>query len=126
MGAILGLLNVRCRHRNSARKGVPRIRTSSIVGAWRLEFLVSATIRSPIKSQRLGRQTARVQSQSEKLTGIIGRTAGWIMSRQNAPMNRAAIIQLQAKPNDKALEIGCEPGSAIKLLADRISEGTIQ
>src|SRR5436190_11969706 len=70
-----------------------------------------------VDQKRQGEPIAKPYGPFKLPTSFIGRIAGWMMSRQNAAMNRAAVKQLKIEPSDRVLEIGFGPGQAIKLLA---------
>src|SRR4051794_14033765 len=62
---------------------------------------------------------APLQSQFCLPRGVLGRVVGWVMSRENARMNRATVDLLRAGPQDQVLELGFGPGQAIDLLVKR-------
>jgi ubiquinone/menaquinone biosynthesis C-methylase UbiE len=64
-------------------------------------------------------------NQAGKPQGIIGRVVGWIMSRYNRPDNEWTVALLQISAHDAVLEVGFGPGQAVKLAADKATEGLI-
>ena len=63
-------------------------------------------------------------AQFARPSGWLGRVAGWLMARNDAD-DRWVVDLLDARPNDRVLEIGSGPGVAIQLLAERVTEGTV-
>jgi SAM-dependent methyltransferase len=66
-------------------------------------------------------------SQFKRPRGILGRLAGWIMA--NRPSNRLrnawTVDLLDLRPDDRVLEVGYGPGLALRLAAERVSDGRI-
>lgn len=58
-------------------------------------------------------------------TGVMGWLVGHLMAAKNINMNRLAVEMLNAQPDDRVLEIGCGPGTAVQLLATRVTTGLI-
>ncbi|WP_158013461.1 class I SAM-dependent methyltransferase, partial [Carbonactinospora thermoautotrophica] len=57
--------------------------------------------------------------------GVLGRIAGWIMSRGNADMERAIVDALPLSPDTHVLEVGFGPGVGLRLLAERCPAGRV-
>ena len=58
-------------------------------------------------------------------TGWLGWLVGHLMAAKSAPMNRLAVELLEVKPEDRILEIGFGPGTAVALLAERAQRGFV-
>ncbi len=58
-------------------------------------------------------------------TGMLGWIVGHLMAAKNIGMNRLVIEMLDVQPDDRVLEIGCGPGTAIQLLAARVTTGLV-
>lgn len=58
-------------------------------------------------------------------TGVLGWLVGHLMAAKNINMNRLAVEMLNVQPDDRVLEIGCGPGTAVQLLATRVTTGLI-
>jgi hypothetical protein len=68
--------------------------------------------------------TRRVRAQFGRPTGLPGPIAGWVMTHRssNRRSNARAVSLLDARRNDRVLEIGFGPGVAIRELA-RLAAG---
>jgi ubiquinone/menaquinone biosynthesis C-methylase UbiE len=58
-------------------------------------------------------------------TGILGWLAGQLMALKNAPMNRLAVELLDVQADDRILEIGFGPGTAIQMIAEKTPAGFV-
>jgi SAM-dependent methyltransferase len=58
-------------------------------------------------------------------SGAGGRLAGRVMTVVNSAPNRLAIGALEIQPDDRVLELGFGPGSAIRALAKAASKGAV-
>ena len=68
-----------------------------------------------------------IVAQFGKPTGLLGKFAGFIMSKRgsNLERNMWAISLLKLKPQDRVLEVGFGPGMAIQIMSDEITEGIV-
>jgi SAM-dependent methyltransferase len=68
-----------------------------------------------------------IYGQFRRPTGFFGSLAGWIMTHRpsNRERNRWAVALLDLDDSDRVLEIGCGPGLALELVADRVSQGSV-
>lgn len=60
-------------------------------------------------------------------TGLVGRVAGFVMSRTSSNLERIewTLSLLDVKPNDRILEVGFGPGIAIELAAKLAPQGVV-
>jgi ubiquinone/menaquinone biosynthesis C-methylase UbiE len=58
-------------------------------------------------------------------TGFLGGLVGRLMAVKNAPLNELAVEVLAASPEDRVLEIGFGPGTAIEMLTRTVTRGTV-
>lgn len=68
-----------------------------------------------------------VVGQFRKPHGPLGHLAGWIMANRGSNRQRNAwtVDLLDIRPADRILEIGCGPGLALKLCAERAPHGRV-
>jgi cyclopropane fatty-acyl-phospholipid synthase-like methyltransferase len=68
-----------------------------------------------------------IVDQFKRPSGLVGSLAGWIMTQRpsNRERNRWAVALLDLEEGDRVLEIGCGPGLALGLVADRVSAGSV-
>jgi SAM-dependent methyltransferase len=57
--------------------------------------------------------------------GQVGRLVGWIMAHENLRTNRLVVDELELGVDDRVLEVGCGPGVALALAAQRASRGHV-
>jgi ubiquinone/menaquinone biosynthesis C-methylase UbiE len=57
-------------------------------------------------------------------TGLLGRLAGRIMAKSDAD-DRWIVDLLQVQPDDRVLDVGCGPGVALGLVAERATSGLV-
>lgn len=57
-------------------------------------------------------------------TGLLGRLAGRIMAKSDAD-DRWIVDLLQVRPDDRLLDVGCGPGVALELMAERVTSGLV-
>ena len=70
-------------------------------------------------------QPSRWTSQFMQPTGWLGRLVGHLMAIKNEEINRFAVECLIVQPDDHVLEIGFGSGTAIELIASRITVGRV-
>jgi ubiquinone/menaquinone biosynthesis C-methylase UbiE len=58
-------------------------------------------------------------------TGVVGRLFGWLMARENDPMNALAVEALAPRPGERVLEVGFGPGAGLARLAAAVPEGRV-
>jgi len=58
-------------------------------------------------------------------TGLLGRIMGHLMALEHRKLNRVAVDLLDVQPDDRVLEIGYGPGTAIAMLAERATDGLV-
>lgn len=66
-----------------------------------------------------------IARQSSRPNGLVGRFIAWIMAKETAPLNDAALELLDLQPADRLLEIGFGHGKTIHRAAARLSEGAV-
>jgi len=86
---------------------------------------VSVTDRPPSETGPQKGSAFTVSRQFRRPSGPLGWLAGQLMARKNAPMNRLAVELLDASPDDRIVEIGFGPGTAIQMLARGTEIGLI-
>ncbi|MGD8781372.1 MAG: class I SAM-dependent methyltransferase [Ignavibacteria bacterium] len=64
-------------------------------------------------------------SQFGKPRGFVGRVVGRILENKNEERTKWAVTKLNAKPDDRILEVGFGPGLSIELLTKQIDSGFI-
>ena len=57
-----------------------------------------------------------IESQFSQPKGTLGKLAGWFMAKENKTLNQWTLSFLNIKENERVLEIGSGPGSAVKEL----------
>ena len=57
--------------------------------------------------------------------GPLGWIVGHLMALEHGKLYRVAIEQLDVQPDDRVLEIGFGPGTSIRMLAQRATEGSV-
>jgi len=70
---------------------------------------------------------ARVERQFRRPKGALGALAGWIMALRgsNRARSRWTVELLGVRPGERVLELGCGPGVALSLLAERARGGRV-
>lgn len=65
--------------------------------------------------------------QFRKPHGAVGHLAGWVMAHRGSNRERNAwtVGLLDIQPRERVLEIGCGPGLALAMCADRLDQGHI-
>lgn len=71
------------------------------------------------------RPTTGWKAQFSHPSGRLGALVGHLMALKNAPINRLAVERLDVQPDDRILEIGFGPGTAIERIAERLETGTV-
>jgi len=66
-----------------------------------------------------------IARQSRRPSGILGRVIAWIMERETAAQNDAALAALAVRPGDRILEIGFGHGRTLERLAAAASTGFV-
>lgn len=66
-----------------------------------------------------------LMKQFRKPAGNLGKVVGWVMSANNIDRALWTVRKLRFKPSDHLLEVGYGPGSTVKLIAERLTSGTI-
>jgi ubiquinone/menaquinone biosynthesis C-methylase UbiE len=66
-----------------------------------------------------------VEANFRKPTGWLGQVLGHVMAVQHKSLTLWAIDQMNVRPGDCVLDVGCGGGMAVKLLADRATEGFV-
>jgi ubiquinone/menaquinone biosynthesis C-methylase UbiE len=66
-----------------------------------------------------------LNKQFGKPEGNIGNLAGWAMALKNRNRNLWAIEKMNIQPDDRILEIGYGPGNTIKLISEKLRNGSI-
>ncbi|MGH7788374.1 MAG: class I SAM-dependent methyltransferase [Candidatus Binatia bacterium] len=64
-----------------------------------------------------------IARQSGRPHGWLGRLQAWIMERETAAANQAALTQLALQPTDQLLEIGFGPARTLERAAQRLTQG---
>ncbi|MCG8592182.1 MAG: class I SAM-dependent methyltransferase [Proteobacteria bacterium] len=77
-----------------------------------------------MSSDRSEPQTPRL-GQPGCPSGFVGRALGWVMARDNDPMNALAVEVLAPAPGDRVLEVGFGPGRGLERLAAAVPEGRV-
>ena len=67
----------------------------------------------------------KLAEQARRPSGLLGRVAGWRMSRQNQMANEWTVALLDVQPTDHVLEIGFGPGVGIQKVVALASEGRV-
>ncbi len=70
-------------------------------------------------------QPSRWTRQFMRPVGWCGRVVGHLMAVKNDAINRFAVECLHVQPDDRVLEIGFGPGTAVALIASRIANGQV-
>ena len=70
---------------------------------------------------------AALVRQFRKPSGLFGRLAGLLMAHRasNRARNRWTLDLLALEPADRVLELGCGPGVALAIAAERTPEGSV-
>lgn len=66
-----------------------------------------------------------IARQSGQPSGLLGKLIGWIMERETAAQNDAALTALAIKPRDRILEIGFGHGRTLERLAAAAPSGFV-
>jgi len=66
-----------------------------------------------------------IVQQFKRPSGVLGRLAGWIMTRRNLRRNEWVVSLLGIEANHQVLEIGCGPGVALELAAGLATGGRV-
>jgi ubiquinone/menaquinone biosynthesis C-methylase UbiE len=86
---------------------------------------VIVTSSSPTVSEIESCQHSGWKQQFGRPTGMLGRLVGHLMAAKNIGMNRLTVEMLDVQPDDRILEVGCGPGTAVQLLAARVTTGFV-
>jgi ubiquinone/menaquinone biosynthesis C-methylase UbiE len=71
------------------------------------------------------RRPTFIARQSGQPSGVIGRLLGWVMERETAAQNDAAVAALTLRPDDRVLETGYGPGRTLEQLAAAVPCGFV-
>jgi ubiquinone/menaquinone biosynthesis C-methylase UbiE len=71
------------------------------------------------------RRTEFIARQSGQPSGILGKVIGWIMERETAGQNDAALAALAVNPGDRILEIGFGHGRTLEQLVAAAPSGFV-
>src|SRR5580765_6812144 len=52
--------------------------------------------------------------------GLGGAFAGIVMAHENGALNAAVVAELELRPDDEVLEIGCGPGIGVRTVAEHV------
>jgi ubiquinone/menaquinone biosynthesis C-methylase UbiE len=66
-----------------------------------------------------------IARQSGNPSGLLGRLLGWIMARETAAQNDAALTTLALRPTDRVLEIGYGHGRTLERIAAAVPSGFV-
>jgi SAM-dependent methyltransferase len=87
-----------------------------------------STIGSPLRSAQAPappRLLRPLFDQFARPTGWLGRLAGRLMAKSDAD-DRWIVKLLDVQPDDRVLDVGCGPGVAVDLIAQRVSAGIVR
>jgi SAM-dependent methyltransferase len=79
---------------------------------------------SMMSLRREGPEVSPPLGQPGRPRGVVGRLLGWVMARDNDPMNALAVELLDPQPGDRVLEVGFGPGRGLERLAERVPRGS--
>lgn len=66
-----------------------------------------------------------IARQSGNPSGILGRILAWVMERETDAQNRAALVALEVRGDDRVLEIGFGHGRTLERVGNTLREGSI-